>query len=109
MGLQTCMFETAQSEVRTCLELFSFFVRQHFARTGSPWAEDLCFCPPHYGRLDCLLGARRRQKIIIAVGGHECTLRLIPLLQFEVTQQDTESILHLTMTQVSTKRKQQEE
>lgn len=69
-----------------------------FAKTESPWAE--VYFSPHYSGLDCYLGARNRQKTIITVGGHECTLRLILLLRFEVTQQDIGSILHLTMRQV---------
>lgn len=56
-------------------------------------------------RQSCLLSARRRKKTIITVGGHECTLRLIPLLRFEVTQQDMGSILHLTMRRVKKKKK----
>lgn len=75
-----------------------------FARTESPWAE--VYFSPHYGSLDCFL-ARRRQNTIITVDGHECTLSLILLLRFEVTQQDIGSILHLTMRQVKEKKKKQ--
>lgn len=63
-------------------------------KTDFAWAE--VYFSPHYGGFDCFLGARRRQKTIITVGGHECTLGLILLLRFEVTQQDIGSILHLT-------------
>lgn len=70
--------------------------------TESPWAE--AYFSPHYSSVDCFLSARR-QKTIITVGGHECTLRLILPLRFEVTQQDMGSIPHLTMRQEKRKRK----
>lgn len=91
--------------VWNCLEwgedLFGIFVRQN-ARTESPWAE--VYFSSHYTGLVCFLGARRRQKTIITVGGQGWTLRLILLLRFEVTQQDIRSILHLTMRQVGGKK-----
>lgn len=51
----------------------------------------------HTSSLDCFLCEMWRQKTIITVGGHECTLRLILLLKFAVSQQDVESIRCLTI------------
>lgn len=78
IGLQTCM--EAQSEVPTVSLLRSLLLFSLF--------------PPLYSGL----GVRR--ETVTTAGGHECTLRLIPLLRTEVTRQDIGSIIHLTMRQI---------
>lgn len=101
MGLQTYMFETERSEDPLAIFIFmrktwpgpavlerKFIFHHNTVPPGLfPWCKE------------------RRQKTILTVGGQECTLGLILLLRFEVTQQDTGSILHLTMRQADAKKK----
>lgn len=66
--------------VYVCVGVFFFFFPLHTTASG--------------------LGVRRRQETAITAGGHECTLRLILLLRFELRWQDIGSIIHLTMRRI---------
>lgn len=93
------------SEVRTRLQFFYFFFVTKTWPGPAVLEQKFIFhhntVPP--GRFPWC--KERRQKTILTVGGQECTLGLILLLRFEVTQQDTGSILHLTMRQADAKKR----